>query len=67
MSQISDAMATEINRLLATRDLAAAARHLMELEPGADAVEFHCSFDKQGFTLDVMFMAHGTPLGGFGQ
>jgi hypothetical protein len=67
MTHISDALAAEIGRLLAVRDLTAAARHLMELEPGADAVNFNATFDKHGMALDVAFLRSNAPIGGFGQ
>jgi len=66
MDHVSEALASEINRLLAIRDLTGAARHLMELEPGADAVTINATFDKHGLQLDVTFSSHGVPVGGFG-
>jgi len=67
MTPIPDALRSEINRLLAIRDINGAARHLMDLEPSADAVMFNATFDKSGMSLDVSFLRAGRPVSGFGQ
>jgi hypothetical protein len=67
MMQAFDVLRPELARILVVRDLAAAARHALDIQTDADAVSFTVKFDKNGIAVDVEYSKGRIPIAGWGQ
>lgn len=66
MAELDEASLDALTRMLLQRDLAAAARHALEMEHAADEVTITATFNKHGLALDIEYQANGLPLSGWG-
>jgi hypothetical protein len=62
-----EALTPELARLLVIRDLTAAARHALEMQPDSDGVFITLRVDKNGLSVDCTHTVRGAPLTGWGQ